>query len=93
MKVVLACPGDWITDPLTSETMGWLGNPDETVEVSDALGQRLIMEGKARSTDTLPRTADELQSVADAERIHLAGAKTVAEKRARIEAARDHKEG
>jgi hypothetical protein len=82
MKVVLACPGDWITDPLTSETMGWLGNPDETVEVSDALGQRLIMEGKARSTDTLPRTADE-----------LAGAKTVAEKRARIEAARDHKEG
>lgn len=84
MKIKLACPSAWFEMPE-------LGDAGEIVDVDDELGQRLIREGKAQA-DVSHLTAATVDQVAAAEGVDLAGAHTVAEKKAVIKAARNQED-
>ena len=81
MKITLAWPQEGI------------GDADQTVDVSDADAKRLVNDGMARWADLVPTAAADVEAVAAMEGIDLSGAGTVAEKRARVKAARANEEG
>lgn len=90
MKITLAAPARWLADAGLDYVgeAGVTGDADDTVEVDEAIGRRLISEGLARIPDTIPSTHAELDAVAAAEGTDLSGATTVADKRAAVKAAR-----
>ena len=81
MKITLAWPQEGI------------GDADQTVDVSDADAKRLVNDGMARWPDSVPTAAADVEAVAAMEGVDLSGAGTVAEKRARVKAARANEEG
>lgn len=81
MKIKLACPSAWLERDDVPD-----GDVGAVVEVDDAVGDLLIREGKAQ-VDTSHLTAANVDHVAALAGVDVAGANTVAEKKAAIKAA------
>lgn len=85
MQVILAWPADH-TEYLVDA--GITGDAGDTVEVPDPIGSRLIGDGRARRPEAAKLRGDEIDAVAASEGVDLSGAKTVTDKRERLDAAR-----
>jgi hypothetical protein len=74
-------------------TLAWpregVGQADQTVDLPDAEARRLIADGMARVPDPKELTSDELDAAAAAEGVDLSAARTVADKRAALKAAKE----
>lgn len=94
MEVTLAWPAAALAESVDYvKDAGITGDIDETVDVSDDVANRLIRDGLARLPDTVPMRLADVEAVAAAENIDISGARTVADKRAAVKAARQEREG
>jgi hypothetical protein len=82
MHVTLACPSSWYDKDY--------GDIDQTVDLPDDVAQRLLAEGYARLPDNVASLpVAEVEQVAAVEGVDLSDARTAAEKKAAVKAARN----
>lgn len=77
MKVTLAWPREGV------------GQADETVDLPDGEARRLLADGMARVPDPAKLSGAELDTAAAVEGVDLSEARTVADKRAALKAAKE----
>jgi hypothetical protein len=88
LKITLAWPASF-TEYLVDA--GITGEPDETIDVPDELGLRLLQDGRGRLPDVEKLSGADVEQAAAVEGVDLSDAHTVADKKAAVKAAR--KEG